>query len=273
MQNDRHLNRLQNKPQHPESIVPTIEHQQSESIALQNENSQMDASAPENKPGSILMAFDEAAFNKEVEALNGGANYLGKLQATFLPLNLGPLQLQQMPELAENPREFVFKAITKGEPLTIGRVKISSAEARHMVELPEELEDVEKLLKVMRFSLPADPNEESGRMTLKKFIEKLEVNGAGEIVIKPGILDGLRERFELRAETDFSKAVFKASSALRDALKQNKSEFTSQNAVSSLISNLFVFDSESREISINYKTILAYNRPLKHSAHGLPYRR
>jgi hypothetical protein len=245
--------------------------EQSKRIVLETEPLQSEMNVQEIEP-SDLMDFDEHGFKKAVQEINSGADFMQQLISNFLKLNVGPLELEEIPNLIDDPREFVFKAVTRENPVMMGALKVSSDKARDMVEMPEGFDQIELKLKVMRYSLPADPNEESGKMTVKNLLTKLEVNADGEIVVKPDIVEALRKRFELRAETPFAKAVFKASSALQHALNENKSEFTSQNAVASLMSNIFVFDSESREISINYKTILSYNRPLKHSAHGLPYR-
>lgn len=169
MGNDRHLNRLQNKPQHPESIVPTIEHQQSETPVPQNE-------APRR-----VMHFDQQSFLKSVKEHKAAENFIGQLQGLYLNMEIGQLALENIPDLIDRPRDFVFDIIVKKNPPQISGLRISETEARKIVQMPEGFEEIEKHLKLMKFSLPVDSDDPSGRANVRDLISKMEIDKEGKL--------------------------------------------------------------------------------------------
>jgi hypothetical protein len=261
MQNeDRHLNRVPNKPQHPESIEPTIEHQQSQTTVTQNE------------PPRRVIHFDQQAFLKSVKEHKTVVDFIGQLQALFFNLNIGQLALENIPNLIERPRDFVFEIIVKKNPPQISGLRISESEARKMVEMPEGFQEIENHLKLMKFSLPVDTHDPSGRANVREFISKMEIDEAGKIVLKQSVKDALRSGAETVAETEFTESLDNAATSLLNVLNTNSGEFDSPGKLLALMSNLFVVNTDTKEITLNHKTIALYNRPLRYTLSGSAYR-
>lgn len=170
-----------------------------------------------------LLSFQKFNYERQVGQLERLTERMYDVMVAYNTMQLSEITINDFKPLFSNPAEFVYDKITDGKDVSIAGLKIDKLKAMEIIHKPtgyaEFLSIADGIKKWLSAQLPSISFEKI--TSLNKLFDLYELDELGMIMIKKSVVDRIRLKNEIYAESELAKDVLNFAEKVCELLNEN----------------------------------------------------